>query len=160
VVLGKGTYINRGNLTVGYHGLIVEQTLQILKALHPEYTEADHQVIKRELKASLPPFGAETAPALIGNIIAGRVANRLDLMGPSYTVDGACASALLATEIGVRDLLSQRSVFLGTYEYLREHLTNCEAVLMPASEHFGPVEQPEFFVKYVREFLHTEEKPW
>jgi pimeloyl-ACP methyl ester carboxylesterase len=53
----------------------------------------------------------------------------------------------------------ERSVFLGTYEYLREHLTNCEAVLMPASEHFGPVEQPEFFVKYVREFLHTEEKP-
>src|SRR5262249_16242557 len=48
------------------------------------------------------------APALIGNIIAGRIANRLDFMGPSFTVDAACASALVAIEIGVRDLLSRK----------------------------------------------------
>ncbi len=108
VILGKGTYINRGNLTVGYHGLIVEQVLQILRDLHPEYSEADIASIKQELKDNLPPFSADTAPALIGNIVAGRLANRLDLMGPSYTVDAACASALIATEIGVRDLLSHK----------------------------------------------------
>jgi acyl transferase domain-containing protein/phosphopantetheinyl transferase len=108
VILGKGTYINRGNMTVGYHGLIVEQMLQVLKNLHPEYTDADVQAIKQELKAGLPPFSADTAPALIGNIIAGRIANRLDLMGPAYTVDAACASALLAVETGMRDLLSHK----------------------------------------------------
>ncbi len=108
VILGKGTYINRGNLTVGYHGLIVEQVLQILRDLHPEFGEADIAAIKRELKGNLPPFSADTAPALIGNIIAGRLANRLDLMGPSYTVDAACASALIATDIGMRDLLSHK----------------------------------------------------
>jgi acyl transferase domain-containing protein/phosphopantetheinyl transferase len=108
VILGKGTYVNRGNMTVGYHGLIIEQMLQILKSLHPEYTDSDLEAIKREMKASLPPFGADTAPALIGNILAGRIANRLDLMGPSFTVDAACASALLATEIGVRDLLGHK----------------------------------------------------
>jgi acyl transferase domain-containing protein len=108
VILGKGTYVNRGNLTVGYHGMIVEFFLQALRNLHPEYTEAEIGEIKKELKAGLPPFSADTAPALIGNIIAGRIANRLDLMGPSFTVDAACASALLAIEIGVSDLLSRK----------------------------------------------------
>ena len=108
VILGKGTYVNRGNLTVGYHGMIIEYFLQALRNLHPEYSEAEIRDIKEELKANLPPFGADTAPALIGNIIAGRIANRLDFMGPSFTVDAACASALLAIEIGVRDLLSHK----------------------------------------------------
>ncbi len=108
VILGKGTYVNRGNLTVGYHGLIIDYFLQALKNLHPEYTDTELREIKAELKAGLPPFSADTAPALIGNIIAGRISNRLDLMGPSFTVDAACASALLAIEIGVRDLLSHK----------------------------------------------------
>jgi acyl transferase domain-containing protein/phosphopantetheinyl transferase (holo-ACP synthase) len=108
VILGKGTYINRGNLTVGYHGLIVEQLLGILRNLHPEYSDAEIAAIKQELKEGLPPFSADTAPALIGNIIAGRLANRLDLMGPSYTVDAACASALIATDIAVKDLLDHK----------------------------------------------------
>ncbi len=106
VILGKGTYVNRGNLTVGYHGMVVEQLLQVLRNLHPEYSEAEVNQIKQELKGGLPPFNADTAPALIGNIIAGRIANRLDLMGPSFTVDAACASALVALDIGVRDLLT------------------------------------------------------
>ncbi|HYI92559.1 MAG TPA: beta-ketoacyl synthase N-terminal-like domain-containing protein [Bryobacteraceae bacterium] len=106
VVLGKGTYVNRGNLTAGYHSIVVENLVQVIRTLHPEYTDAEAAEIKKELKACLPPFSADTAPALIGNIIAGRIANRLDFMGPNFTVDAACASALLAVEIGVRDLLS------------------------------------------------------
>jgi acyl transferase domain-containing protein len=108
VILGKGTYVNRGNLTVGYHGMIIEFFLQALRNLHPEHTDVELAEIKKELKAGLPPFSADTAPALIGNIIVGRIANRLDLMGPSFTVDAACASALLAIEIGVSDLLSRK----------------------------------------------------
>ncbi len=43
---------------------------------------------------------------MIPNIIAGRIANRLDLMGPSYTIDGACASSLIAVQVAMRDLLT------------------------------------------------------
>ena len=46
-----------------------------------------------------------TSPGLIPNIIVGRIANRLDLMGPSYTVDAACASSLVAIQLAMRDLL-------------------------------------------------------
>ena len=106
VVIGKGTYINRGNLTLVQHGLIVDQTLSILRSLHPEYGKSELDAIREELKRHLPPFTTETVPGLIPNIIAGRIANRLDLMGPSYTVDAACASSLIALQIAQRDLLT------------------------------------------------------
>ena len=82
VILGKGTYVNRGNLTVGYHCMLIEYFLQVLRNLHPEYTESEVGEIKQELKGGLPPFSADTAPALIGNIIAGRIANRMTSWGP------------------------------------------------------------------------------
>ena len=106
VILGKGTYLNRGNLSVVQHGKVVDQTLQIIKALHPEYTAQDIDLLKKEFKKLLPPFTPDTVPGLIPNIIAGRIANRLDLMGPSYTVDGACASSLLAVDMAARDLVN------------------------------------------------------
>lgn len=108
VILGKGTYLNRGNLTAAQHGQVVDQTLGILRALHPEYSEADLQQIRQELKRCLPPFNADTAGGLIPNVAVGRIANRLDLMGPSYTIDAACASSLVAVDIARRDLLTRR----------------------------------------------------
>lgn len=108
VILGRGEYFNRGNVTALQHGLIVEQTLRVLKNLHPEYGPEELQAIKRELKAGLPPFNAETAPGLVPNVCSGRIANRLDLMGPNYTVDAACASSLIALDLAVRDLLMGR----------------------------------------------------
>ncbi|MCB0228298.1 MAG: 6-deoxyerythronolide-B synthase, partial [Anaerolineae bacterium] len=108
VILGKGTYLNRGNLNMVQHSLVVDQTLQVLQSLHPEYGDDEMRLVRDELKRKLPPFDAATAPGLVPNIAAGRIANRLDLMGPSYTVDAACASSLIAVEIALRDLLTGR----------------------------------------------------
>jgi acyl transferase domain-containing protein len=108
VILGRGTYINRGWATLFQHGVVVDQTLRILRKLRPEYTSEELLRIKGQLKASLPPFNAETAPALVPNIITGRIANRLNLMGPNYLVDAACASALVALDAAVRDLLTRK----------------------------------------------------
>jgi acyl transferase domain-containing protein len=108
VILGKGTYLNRGNLSVVQHGKVVDQTLSILKTLHPDLSDEDQEHLRKEFKDLLPPFTPDTVPGLIPNIIAGRIANRLDLMGPSYTVDGACASSHLAVDQAVRDLLDRR----------------------------------------------------
>ncbi len=107
VILGKGTYLNRGNLCVAQHGRMVDQTIEILKTLHPDLTEGQTAEIRADLKRKMPPFNADTAPGLIPNIIAGRIANRLDLMGPNYTVDAACASSLIAVEHAIRGLRSR-----------------------------------------------------
>lgn len=106
VILGKGTYLNGGNATVVQHSLMIGQTLALLKNLHPEYTEDELGVLRRELKRTLPPMGPEIVPGLIPNIIVGRIANRLDLMGPSYTIDAACASSLIAVQRAMADLQS------------------------------------------------------
>ena len=106
IVLGKGTYLNGGNAVAVQRGLVIGQTLDLLRQLEPERPEDELERLRVELQAVLPPLGPETVPGLIPNIIVGRIANRLDLMGPAYTVDAACASSLVAVQHAVRDLLA------------------------------------------------------
>ncbi|MCP6761111.1 MAG: polyketide synthase dehydratase domain-containing protein [Fischerella sp. CENA71] len=108
IILGRGTYINRGYNTLLQHGQIVDQTLDLLRQLHPELDETTLHEIRKQLKASLPPFTPEMAPGLVPNVITGRIANRLNLMGPNYIIDAACASSLIAVELAMKELLSDR----------------------------------------------------
>jgi len=108
VVIGRGTYVNRGNAAALQQGVMVESILRILKQLHPEHTDAELAEIKRRIKSTLPPFNADTSSGLVPNIITGRIANRLDLMGPNYLIDAACASSLVAVEMAARELETGR----------------------------------------------------
>lgn len=106
VILGRGTFVSRGLVTVLHHGITIPQAIRVLNELHPEYSMEELEAIEQRLRSSVPPFNAETAPGLVPNIMAGLIANRLDLRGPNFVVDAACASALVATEIGVQNLLA------------------------------------------------------
>ncbi len=106
VILGRSTVGNRCTAAVFQHGLVIDQTIRLLTTLHPEYSAEELERIEKELRADLPPFNAETAPGLVPSVMCGRIANRLDLMGPAYTVDAACASSLLAVELAISDLAS------------------------------------------------------
>ena len=108
VIIGRGTYVNRGNAAALQQGVMVESILRILRQLHPEHTDAEIAEIKRQIKAGLPPFHSDTASGLVPNIITGRIANRLDLMGPNYLIDAACASSLVAVEMAARELQTGR----------------------------------------------------
>ena len=108
VILGRGTYINRGFTSVVQHGVMVDRFMAILRQLHPDTTAAEIADVKAQLKASLPPFNAEIAPALVPNLVTGRIANRLDFRGASYIIDAACASSLIALERGMADLRAGR----------------------------------------------------
>jgi acyl transferase domain-containing protein len=44
----------------------------------------------------------------VPNLAASRIANRLDLGGPAYTVDAACASSLIAVDSAISELRSGR----------------------------------------------------
>ncbi|HIF40556.1 MAG TPA: SDR family NAD(P)-dependent oxidoreductase [Planctomycetes bacterium] len=65
--------------------------------------------VPSELEACLPQHTEDTFPGVLANVIAGRIANRLDLGGFNYTVDAACASSLAALECGVQSLLAGTS---------------------------------------------------
>jgi 2-hydroxy-6-oxonona-2,4-dienedioate hydrolase/2-succinyl-6-hydroxy-2,4-cyclohexadiene-1-carboxylate synthase len=47
----------------------------------------------------------------------------------------------------------EQSDFLGTYEYLKDHLQNCTPLLMPDCEHYGPLEQPAMLIDALKGFL-------
>jgi len=48
-------------------------------------------------------------PGLLGNVVAGRVANRLDLGGTNCVVDAACASSLSAIHLAALELQTGRT---------------------------------------------------
>ncbi|MEX0611698.1 MAG: beta-ketoacyl synthase N-terminal-like domain-containing protein, partial [Pirellulales bacterium] len=54
------------------------------------------QALETEYKAPFAPVGDETLAGGLSNTIAGRICNYFDFRGGGYTVDGACASSLLA----------------------------------------------------------------
>jgi acyl transferase domain-containing protein/phosphopantetheinyl transferase len=104
IILGHGTYVNRGYDTLLQHGRVVDQTLDLIRQLQPSIDASSVATLRQALKATLPPFDAATIPALVPNIIAGRIANRLDLQGPNFIVDAACASSLVAIEMAAAEL--------------------------------------------------------
>ncbi len=109
VVIGRGNYFNRGNLTRLQHGRMTAQTLAILSSLHPEWSDADREAIRAELKSTLPPFEAATIAGQLTNATAGRLAHRLDLDGAAYMVDAASASSLVALDLAARALNERRA---------------------------------------------------
>jgi acyl transferase domain-containing protein/NAD(P)H-dependent flavin oxidoreductase YrpB (nitropropane dioxygenase family)/NADP-dependent 3-hydroxy acid dehydrogenase YdfG/acyl carrier protein len=61
------------------------------------------------LDAALPTLSEDSFPGVLSNVIAGRIANRLDLGGVNFTVDAACAASLAALDMAVKELVSGSS---------------------------------------------------
>jgi acyl transferase domain-containing protein/NAD(P)H-dependent flavin oxidoreductase YrpB (nitropropane dioxygenase family) len=75
------------------------------RANFPQYLSA----MPPEIEAALPKLTEDSFPGVLGNVIAGRIANRLDLRGVNYTVDAACASSLAAVDVACKELASGTS---------------------------------------------------
>jgi acyl transferase domain-containing protein/NAD(P)-dependent dehydrogenase (short-subunit alcohol dehydrogenase family) len=61
------------------------------------------------IAASHVPWQENTFPGLLGNVVAGRIANRFDLHGTNCVTDAACASSLAAISMSVDELRLGRS---------------------------------------------------
>ncbi|MEE9383390.1 MAG: SDR family NAD(P)-dependent oxidoreductase [Nannocystaceae bacterium] len=71
-------------------------------------TETAEDVVARISEAYVP-WQENSFPGLLGNVVAGRIANRLDLHGTNCVVDAACASSLSAIHLAVLELESGRA---------------------------------------------------
>ena len=67
------------------------------------------EAVVRDIGNHLPTWTEQTFPGLLANVVAGRIANRLDLGGTNAVVDAACASSLAAVQFAVSELASGRS---------------------------------------------------
>ncbi len=71
--------------------------------------EAQTQAIIEKIKLAYVEWNENAFPGLLGNIVAGRIANRLDLGGLNCTVDAACASSLAAFKMAISELTDYRA---------------------------------------------------
>jgi acyl transferase domain-containing protein len=75
---------------------------QTLRTMLPAYLGE----VPADLEQQLPTVTEDSFPGVLANVIAGRVANRLDLGGPNFTVDAACASSLAAMDAACKELVA------------------------------------------------------
>jgi len=64
---------------------------------------------KAKLEEMLPEWTEDSFPGYLGNVTAGRVANRFDLGGVNFSIDAACASSLAALHTAVAELRNGNS---------------------------------------------------
>ena len=62
--------------------------------------EDEAQAICDRIAKSYVPWQEASFPGLLGNVVAGRIANRFDLGGTNCVIDAACASSLAALSMG------------------------------------------------------------
>ena len=70
--------------------------------------EVAEEVVRR-ISDAYVPWQENSFPGLLGNVVAGRIANRLNLRGTNCVVDAACASSIGAVHLGALELLAGRS---------------------------------------------------
>ncbi|MFI6475259.1 SDR family oxidoreductase [Streptomyces sp. NPDC050516] len=81
-----------------------------LKALRQNgIPEDEAQAVCDSITDHYTPWQESTFPGLLGNVIAGRIANRFDLHGTNHTTDAACASSFAALSAAVSELSLGRS---------------------------------------------------
>ena len=80
------------------------------RALSESGVDADtaEQVVQR-IAEGYVPWQENSFPGLLGNVAAGRIANRFDLGGMNCVVDAACASSLSALHMAAMELESGRT---------------------------------------------------
>ncbi len=62
------------------------------------------EIVER-LRALYIEWDEDSFPGFLGNVVAGRIANRFDLGGINCTVDAACAGSLAAIKMAMSELL-------------------------------------------------------
>ncbi len=60
--------------------------------------------VMTRISADYVPWQENSFPGLLGNVVAGRIANKLDLHGTNCVVDAACASTLSAAHLAFLEL--------------------------------------------------------
>lgn len=108
VVLGRGGYLTPGLVRLDQRVRTAGQLVRTLGELLPDLDAGQLDRVRVAFTERLGPDSPESAIGLVPNLAASRVANRLDLRGPAYTVDAACASSLVAVDQAVSELASGR----------------------------------------------------
>ncbi|WP_433228227.1 beta-ketoacyl synthase N-terminal-like domain-containing protein [Micromonospora sp. CA-248260] len=108
VILGRGGILSPAQARYAQRVRMSSQVVSILRELIPDVDPARLELLRKKFDERLGPYQPEGTIGLVPNLAASRVANRLDLRGPAYTIDAACASSLIAVDQGITELVNGR----------------------------------------------------
>ncbi|MEV0895945.1 beta-ketoacyl synthase N-terminal-like domain-containing protein [Actinoplanes sp. NPDC049802] len=108
VILGRGGYLTPALSRFGQRVRGADQLTHTLTELLPELGAAATDRIREAFADRLGPVSPGAEIGLVPNLAAARIAHRHGFGGPAYTVDGACASSLLAVDQAVAELARGR----------------------------------------------------
>jgi acyl transferase domain-containing protein/phosphopantetheinyl transferase len=108
VILGRGGILSPAQARYAQRVRMSSQVIQVLRDLIPELDESRLQLVRDKFDERLGPYQPEGTIGLVPNLAASRVANRLNLRGPAYTLDAACASSLIAVDQAITELTNGR----------------------------------------------------
>jgi polyketide-type polyunsaturated fatty acid synthase PfaA len=114
-------YAEAGENILDYTGVILGMVGMASKVIHPLLNRLQYPVWEKVLRASSVPeneipaiiekmklayvaWNENAFPGAIGNVVAGRIANRLNLGGTNCIVDAACGSSLAAISMAISEL--------------------------------------------------------
>ncbi|WP_341525311.1 beta-ketoacyl synthase N-terminal-like domain-containing protein [Nostoc sp. UHCC 0302] len=72
-------------------------------------SDEDTQKIIEKIKSAYVQWEENAFPGMLANVVAGRIANRLDFGGINCVVDAACASSLGALKMAISELVEHRA---------------------------------------------------
>ncbi|WP_218105670.1 type I polyketide synthase [Micromonospora inyonensis] len=108
VILGRGGILSPAQARYAQRVRMSSQVISILRELIPDVDPARLEMLRKKFDERLGPYQPEGTIGLVPNLAASRVANRLNLRGPAYTIDAACASSLIAVDQGITELQNGR----------------------------------------------------
>jgi len=108
VILGRGGYLTPGLVRLDQRLRTAHQLVRTLGELVPGIASEQLDRVRAAFAEQLGPHDPASAIGLVPNLAASRIANRLGLRGPAYTVDAACASSLIAVDHAVGELATGR----------------------------------------------------
>ncbi|MFC6015937.1 beta-ketoacyl synthase N-terminal-like domain-containing protein [Plantactinospora solaniradicis] len=108
VILGRGGILSPAQARYAQRVRMSSQVIQVLRELIPDLPESRLDAVRARFDERLGKHQPEGTIGLVPNLAASRVANRLNLRGPAYTLDAACASSLIAVDQAISELNSGR----------------------------------------------------
>lgn len=108
VILGRGAYLSAGLARLDQRVRTANQLVTTLRELLPNIDDGELDRVRTCFQSRLRLPEPGSAIDLMPNLVAARVANQLDVTGPAYTLDAACASSLIAIDHAVTELATGR----------------------------------------------------
>ncbi len=117
---GESREFNRENIGV-ILGVAMAKQLGIPLSARLEYpiwekvlkssglSEEDTKKIVDKIKSAYVKWDENAFPGMLANVVAGRIANRLNFGGTNCVVDAACASSFGALKMAISELVEHRS---------------------------------------------------